>query len=57
MRALEEWDEIIGEKWEGSDERYLSIVGWLREQLIFKGFKGYVRSSVGKTTHTVKNFI
>ena len=29
-RALEEWDEIIGETWDGNDERYISIVGWLR---------------------------
>lgn len=57
VRALEEWDEIIGERWEGSDERYLSIVGWLREQTIFKGFKGYVKSSVGKTCLSIKQFI
>ena len=57
VRALEEWDEIIGESWEGNDERYLSIVGWLREQVKFRGFKGYVRSSVERTFDAVQLFI
>ena len=57
VKALEEWDEIIGDTWEGNDERYLSIVGWLREQNRFKGFKNYIRSSIGRTFDAVQLYI
>ena len=35
----------------------MSIVGWLREQNRFKGFKNYIRTCIGRTFDAVQLYI
>lgn len=36
VKALEEWDEIIGETWNEPENMYLNPLNWIREQPIYK---------------------
>ena len=34
--ALEEWDEIIGEKWTKPESNYLNPTYWIKENAIYQ---------------------
>jgi dynein heavy chain, axonemal len=43
VKGLEEWDEIIGDKWSKPESYYLNPYQWIKEHPVFTTFMGEVK--------------
>ena len=55
--ALEEWDEIIGEKWIVSTSLYLNPMIYLNHNSFYKSFKGQFSNLISRSTERLNQFL
>lgn len=55
--ALEEWDDIVGDKWEEHEEENLNPLSWINENKIFLEQKELVKEIIEGAFDKVKRFL
>jgi dynein heavy chain len=57
--ALEEWDDIVGEKWEEPDEKQLALnpLTWISEQEFFQKKEERVNNVIDSAYHKATHFL